>query len=79
MREIGKKAAETLLAQYDGKTFLAVHTYILTQSGNYGWQSDYSVDGKPVIRIVTDNAHQFSKVYDLTPAPAAEGATLVHA
>jgi hypothetical protein len=81
MRKIGKQEAETILKGYDGKTFSAAHNYVLTQSGNYGWQSDYSCEGKPVIRIVTDNAHQFTAVYDIrqTPAPATPAGTLTYA
>jgi hypothetical protein len=81
MRKIGKKEAETILKGYDGKTFTARHSQGMTQSGNYGWQSDYSVDGKPVIRIVTDNCHSFGAVYDIreTPAPATDSGTSVHA
>ena len=81
MRKIGKIEAEKILKGYDGQTFKATHSHVLTQSGNYGWQSDYSVDGKPVIRIVTDNCHSFGAVYDIreTPAPATPSGTLQHA
>jgi len=64
--KLGKGRTLAIIAEQpsDGQ-WTVRKAYVLTQSGNYGWEEDFCCNGKPIFRRIIDNAHQFAAVYDL--------------
>ena len=68
MRKIGRKECLALLSGVDSKgdaKWVGRHSPCTCPNGSSGFASDYLCNGKPVIRIVISNCHDFSTVYAL--------------